>query len=186
MRALPLPLHSERLTFRALTSVDFEVHRALFSDPGVVRYLYDEVLNEEQVRAHLANRQWRGLNEVEGWANLAVCLEGRVIGEIGFGLTSVVHRSCEIGYVFLSEVRGQGFASEASCVAVDIAMVFLRAHRVTARLDARNLASARLLSRLGMGQEAHFCENEFVKGEWTDEAVFAVLAKERITTTHFG
>jgi RimJ/RimL family protein N-acetyltransferase len=29
-----------------------------------------------------------------------------------------------------------------------------------------------------MRKEAHFIENEFVKGEWTDELVFAILASE--------
>ena len=43
-------------------------------------------------------------------------------------------------------------------------------HRIVGRLDARNTASARVLERLGMRREAHLRENEYVKGEWTDEA----------------
>ena len=46
------------------------------------------------------------------------------------------------------------------------------------RLEARNTASAHLLERLGMQQEAHFVENELVKGEWQSELVFALLARE--------
>ena len=42
----------------------------------------------------------------------------------------------------------------------------------------RNTDSARVLGRLGMRHEAHFVQNEWVKGEWTDEAVYAVLAHE--------
>jgi RimJ/RimL family protein N-acetyltransferase len=34
------------------------------------------------------------------------------------------------------------------------------------------------MERLGMRREAHFVENEFVKGEWCDELVYAVLASE--------
>jgi RimJ/RimL family protein N-acetyltransferase len=51
-------------------------------------------------------------------------------------------------------------------------------HRVIGRLEPRNAASARLLERLGMRQEAHFVENEFVKGEWQSEAVYAILDRE--------
>jgi len=29
-----------------------------------------------------------------------------------------------------------------------------------------------------MRREAHFVQNEFIKGEWTDEVVYAVLAAE--------
>jgi RimJ/RimL family protein N-acetyltransferase len=49
---------------------------------------------------------------------------------------------------------------------------------VCGRIDARNSASAAVLERLGMRREAHFVENEWVKGEWTDEVVYAVLASE--------
>ena len=51
-------------------------------------------------------------------------------------------------------------------------------HRVIGRIDARNTASARVLERLGMRREAHFLQNEMIKGEWTDEVVFAMLEHE--------
>ena len=46
------------------------------------------------------------------------------------------------------------------------------------RIDARNSASAGVLARLGMRREAHLVENEWVKGEWTDEVIYGVLAQE--------
>jgi RimJ/RimL family protein N-acetyltransferase len=51
-------------------------------------------------------------------------------------------------------------------------------HRVIGRLEARNDASARLLEKLGMRREAHLVENEWVKGEWQSELVYAILAEE--------
>ena len=39
-------------------------------------------------------------------------------------------------------------------------------------------ASAAVLERLGMRKEAHLIENEWVKGEWQSEAVYAILARE--------
>ena len=44
--------------------------------------------------------------------------------------------------------------------------------------DERNLASARVLEKLGMRREAHLVENEWVKGEWQSEAIYALLARE--------
>lgn len=41
--------------------------------------------------------------------------------------------------------------------------------------DARNTASAKLATRVGMTQEAHFRANWWSKGEWTGTLVFAVL-----------
>ena len=34
------------------------------------------------------------------------------------------------------------------------------------------------MDRLGMCKEAHLKENEFVKGEWTDELIYAMLEDE--------
>jgi RimJ/RimL family protein N-acetyltransferase len=51
-------------------------------------------------------------------------------------------------------------------------------HRVVGTLEARNVASARVLEKLGMRREAHLIENEWVKGEWQSELVYALLARE--------
>jgi RimJ/RimL family protein N-acetyltransferase len=54
----------------------------------------------------------------------------------------------------------------------------LRLHRIVGRCDGRNLSSAQLMERLGMRREAHLVENEYVKGEWTDELIYAMLDRE--------
>jgi len=51
-------------------------------------------------------------------------------------------------------------------------------HRIIGRLEARNFASARVLEKLGMRREALLIENEFVKGEWQSEIVYAILERE--------
>jgi RimJ/RimL family protein N-acetyltransferase len=51
-------------------------------------------------------------------------------------------------------------------------------HRIVGRLNGRNTASARVLERLGMRREAHFVQNQIVKGDWEDEVVYAMLEDE--------
>ena len=46
------------------------------------------------------------------------------------------------------------------------------------RLEPRNAPSAKVLERLGMRLEAHLVENEWVKGEWQSELVYAILERE--------
>jgi RimJ/RimL family protein N-acetyltransferase len=53
-----------------------------------------------------------------------------------------------------------------------------RLHRIVARLDERNEASARVARRLGMRQEARLVDTEMFKGEWSTELDFAMLAAE--------
>jgi RimJ/RimL family protein N-acetyltransferase len=174
------PLESDRLRIRPLNRDDFVRHFAIYSNPDVVRYLYEEPFDEQGAREHLKRRCSVDLPTEGTWINLGVEVldEGVLIGEVGLASISTVHGHCEIGYVFDPAYGGMGYATEASAVMVELAFSVLGAHRVSGRLDARNGASARVLERLGMRREGHLVENEFVKGEWTDEAIYAVLEDE--------
>jgi RimJ/RimL family protein N-acetyltransferase len=101
-----------------------------------------------------------------------------VIGHVMLHWVSQEHRQGEIGFVFDPDHQGQGYATEACLPLLAIAFDELRLHRVYGQADARNTSSISLQRRLGMRQEAHLVQNEFVKGEWTDEVVCAVLATE--------
>src|SRR5215468_2864017 len=74
---------------------------------------------------------------------------------------------------------------KALCLAAELAATLLRLgfeglglHRIIGRCDGRNLGSARVMEHNGMRREAHLVENEFVKGEWTDELIYAILRRE--------
>ncbi len=160
---------------------DLPRHYEIFSNPDVVRFLYEEPFKLQGAREHLARRCKMELPKIEGeWLNLGVEVDGAgvLIGEVGVALVSDVHRQCEVGYLMDPAYAGHGYATEATAMMVELAFSALGAHRVAARLDARNRASSRLLERLGLRREGLFVENEFVKGEWTDEAVYAVLDTE--------
>ena len=53
-----------------------------------------------------------------------------------------------------------------------------KAHRVYAELDARNTDSIRLLERCGFRKEAHFIQDYFSKGEWTDTLIYSMLGPD--------
>jgi RimJ/RimL family protein N-acetyltransferase len=175
---LRLPIRTDRLTLRALSREDRDNHARLTSNPDVVRYLYEDVLDAEESLTHLEKRIPAELPGEREWLNLAVEIDGRYLGEVGVYLGSIENGQCEIGYVFLPEASGHGYATEATAAMVNFAFDQLGAHRVAGRLDARNTASARLLSRLGFRLEGTFRENEFVKGEWTDETIYAITEAE--------
>jgi RimJ/RimL family protein N-acetyltransferase len=177
---LVYPLTTERLIIRALTPDDLDRHHALFSDPEVVRYLYFGPFDRPAAREHLARRSIVDLPGEGQWINFGVELkgEGVLIGELAMGFISSTHEHYEVGYVFDPAYAGRGYATEGAAMIVELAFSGLGAHRVSGRLDARNGPSARVLEKLGMRREAHFLENEYVKGEWTDELAYAILASE--------
>jgi RimJ/RimL family protein N-acetyltransferase len=84
----------------------------------------------------------------------------------------------EVGYIVHPDHQGRGYATEVAERLLGIGFEVLGLHRIIGRLEARNRASARVLEKLGMRREAHFVENEWVKGEWQSEVMFAILDRE--------
>jgi RimJ/RimL family protein N-acetyltransferase len=174
-------IETDRLLLRPFREADVDDLHAMRSLPEVVRYLYGEVRSRQEVLAIVAERVTL-TSLVEDDDHLVLAAErradGRVIGDVALWLRSAEHRQGEIGFVFHPDVQGQGYAREAASALLDLAFSELGLHRVFGRTDPRNEASAALMRRLGMRQEAHLRENEIFKGAWGDELVFAVLEGE--------
>jgi RimJ/RimL family protein N-acetyltransferase len=175
------PIETERLSLRPLNAGDLEDVHAFYSRADVARYLYWDARDCEESRdaletyARLAAIDGEG----DGLVLAAVWREvGRVVGQVSLQWLSEEHRQGEIGFVFNPDYQGRGLAREAAEAMLRLGFEDLGLHRVYGRCDARNLASARLMERLGMRREAHLVENEVIKGEWTDELVYAMLEQE--------
>jgi len=174
-------LHTDRLLLRPFRVDDLDRLASWQSLPEVARYTYWEPSTREQVEPMLA--RWIEATRLErddDAVTLAVerPADGLLLGSVTIFLRSLEHRQVEVGYVFHPDAGGRGYATEATRALIDFAFAELGAHRVFARTDARNVASAALCRRLGMREEAHLREAEIFKGEWGDELVFAVLDRE--------
>jgi RimJ/RimL family protein N-acetyltransferase len=175
------PIETARLTLRAFTPDDLGDVYAYHSRPEVARYLHWEARDLRQVRLALAEQCRETTLDAEGdWLTFAVVWReaGRVVGEVGLKWLSREHRQGETGFVFNPDYQGRGLATEAAECMLAVGFESLGWHRIIGCCDARNRASARLMERIGMRREAHLRHSEMVKGEWTDELVYAILAHE--------
>jgi RimJ/RimL family protein N-acetyltransferase len=178
------PIPTPRLRLRPLTVEDTDDLLAYRGRPEVCRYLPFEPMDERVLKDRLAGDLGRREITAEGQGlTLGVELtgDGRLVGDVVLFFRSARHAEGEIGYVFHPDVAGRGYAAEACTAVLDLAFGErggLGLHRVIARMDARNDASVRLASRLGMRQEAHFRGCEMFKGEWSDLLVYALLSEE--------
>ncbi|HEV7206439.1 MAG TPA: GNAT family protein [Jatrophihabitans sp.] len=174
------PIRTERLLLRPLDpAADVDACLEYQSDEEVCRYIPYTPSNREQVIERL-ERAVSVIDEPGQVFNLAVVLAdtGELIGDVVLFFHSAEHRSGEVGYVINPRFQGNGYATEVTRALLTLAFDGLDLHRVVGRIDARNAASAAVLRRVGMRQEAHLRENEWFKGEWGDEVVFAILADE--------
>jgi RimJ/RimL family protein N-acetyltransferase len=176
-----LPIRTSRLLLRQFADDDVDALLVFHSDPQAVRYVPYPPRDRAAVAAVLDRKRagtgWRKEGDL---IELAVTLadDGTLIGDVLLGLRSVEHETVEVGYIFAPAYGGKGYATETVRALLDLAFGELGARRVVARVDERNTPSRRLLERLGVRQEAHLIENEWMKGELTSEVDYAVLSRE--------
>ncbi|HEX5949847.1 MAG TPA: GNAT family protein [Actinomycetota bacterium] len=175
------PIQTERLVLRAFEPGDFDAVYAMRSNPDVVRYLYWDVHTEDQARRALGDRiGFRSIHHEGDVLALAAVPRGAndMVVDVILRCVSEAHSLAEIGYIVHPDHQGNGYATEAARAVLAIAFDEAGFHRVIGSLEARNAASARVLEKLGMRREAHLVENEWVKGEWQSEVLYAMLDRE--------
>lgn len=190
MPGLAYPILTERLALRPFVEGDLDDLYEIHSDPRLTPYLYWEPRDREQTREAL-DKKLRQTDPGEDGSTLILAVElvhpagdtaaaaaGKVIGDMTLHCRSKAHRQGEIGFVFNRAYHGHGYATEASLAVLDLGFSEFGFHRIAGRCDVRNAASYKLMERLGMRREACFLENEYVKGEWVSELVYALLATE--------
>ena len=189
MFAPRLPIRTERLVLRAFAPGDLDAVVAIHGDERVVRYLYRDVRDRAELAGVLEQKARATRLGREGdLLNLAgvVAATGELVADLTLIWRSAEHRQGEVGYIVAPAHQGRGYATEMMHALLRFGFEERGLHRIVGRLDARNRASARVLERLGMRREAHLVENEHVKGEWTDELVYALLAREWATRARDG
>lgn len=175
------PIRTERLLLRPFAPGDVDALYAYQRLPEVHRYLYSQARSRAEVEALVAERTGAtALTEAGQELHLVAVLAdtGELVGHCVFFWRSEQNQKGEIGYTINPAYHGRGLATEAAVALLRLGFEGLGLHRITGHLDARNIASARVLERAGMRREAHLVENEFIKGEWSDELVYAMLRRE--------
>ena len=182
MRKAPaLPIRTQRLILRPFVPDDLEAFGVIYARADVVRYLNSHPWSTAEARRMLERIvPMNGFGDGSDALRLAVILPetGALIGDVSCWQTSAEHNQGEIGFVFHPDHHGHGYATEAVTEVLRAGFEVAGFHRMVGRADARNGPSARLMERLGMRREAHLHENAFIKGEWTDELVYAMLGDE--------
>lgn len=174
-----MKLETERLILRPFKEKDNEAVFNIYSDEKTCRYLLHGVWTDENRKENFQKK----LNNKEltenSMLNLAVTYVDQVIGDISVWYTDMKD-TVEIGYSFLASSSGKGYATEAIKAIINWGFKEKKVHRIQANLDARNTVSAKLCERVGMRKEAHFIQDFWNKGEWTDSLVYGILETECI------
>ena len=186
---------TDRLRLRRFVPADLRDYLAYQTHPESLRYLSTAApKTEAEAIDYLQRQSALEIGDEGGWLGFAVELRsaGRMIGEVGVYLQPRKASPLQAGQPTPPEYAGQGdigsslhpdywrqgYATEAARALLAYVFEERRLHRVTSGCDARNVASFRLMERLGMRREAHFRQSHFADGAWQDQYLYALLRDE--------
>jgi ribosomal-protein-alanine N-acetyltransferase len=148
------PLHTDRLTLVALTP---DLARAALEDRARLGRMLGAHVPQTWPGADFASmlpRIARGSGRASSGAEptrlIVHTTDRTLIGETGFHGSPDESGTVEVGYSIIPAYRGQGFASEATRVLIDRALSRPGIHRITAECLDDNVASLKVLQKLGM------------------------------------
>jgi RimJ/RimL family protein N-acetyltransferase len=175
-----LPIRTERLLLRRFVIDDLDDFHAYHGLPEVARYLYRAPRSIDRSRQMLARAAELTFDGENDELVLAVQTVGSttVIGEVVLKWANERAQQAEVGYIFHPAAAGRGYATEAAKAMLQLGFEHYGFHRIFARLDAENTASAAVCRRLGMRQEAHLIDNDLRGDGWGSELNFAILRRE--------
>jgi RimJ/RimL family protein N-acetyltransferase len=182
LSAVSWPVRTERLSFRPSTAEDADPIFDIRAIPEVSEWLpvlpTDRTAWTERFRepARMA-------------VTLALELDGTIIGDLFLHLEDAWAQAeiadqakntvAEVGWVITPEHAGRGLATEAAEALLRVCFEDLRVRRVKALCFADNVASWKIMEKLGMRREEYNVADSLHRsGRWLDGMGYAILADE--------
>jgi ribosomal-protein-alanine N-acetyltransferase len=172
-------LETERLSLRRVDQQDAGELFALYSIPEVVQFINLEPLQRvDQAKALITAfetlfESGKGLR----WGVFTLD-SGHLIGTCGFKEWDPRRFRAEISYDLAPASWGSGYMREALVAVLDYGFHHMQLRRVEGMVDPRDTRSHNLLSGLGFRMEGILREHDFIKGEFQDDMVFALLHQD--------
>jgi [ribosomal protein S5]-alanine N-acetyltransferase len=175
-----LTLKTQRLILRDFQETDWEAVHRYGGDPEVVRYMIWGPNSEEDTKDYIQKMSLQQLDQPRWNFDLAVILntDNQLIGACGIHVLNHQNREGCIGYCFNKHFWAQGYASEAAKAMLSFGFEQLGLHRISATCDIENIASKRVLEKIGMQREGCLRSHQFIKGKWRDSLIYAILESE--------
>lgn len=177
---MQLPIETDRLRLTEFAESDAEGLYRLRSHPEVARFQGWVPESLQEAEEYLEENLAADLEEPGQWFQVAIRSRsgGTLLGDIGLHARDPERGQFEVGFTIDPEQQRRGYGQEAVRAALGALFGDLEAHRVIASVDPRNGASMALLPKLGFRKEAHHRRSLWLKGEWVDDVIFALLAEE--------
>jgi len=175
-----IQITSERLMLRPIQLADSALIFAYRSNSVINQYQGWIPKTIGDIHDFITNLTSPEFNLPGSWFQFVIIRKdnGELIGDIGIHFLDFDGYQVELGITLNENHQGNGFATEALTGVINFLFDRLNKHRITASIDPRNLKSIQLFELLGFRKEAHFKQSIFIKDEWVDDLIYAILKDE--------
>jgi ribosomal-protein-alanine N-acetyltransferase len=177
----PVELVGEGVRLREVSSEDAAAALAFAADPEYFLYLPFEPITDEAAESlFLAGLAAQAIEQPRRQYHLGIVwtATNELIGMARLGISEPEHLVGDIGYGVRRDRNGEGIATEAAGLLLDLGFADLGLHRIFAYHHPANVGSQRVLEKLGMQREGRLRENLLAHGAWRDSVVWGILDRE--------
>lgn len=103
---------------------------------------------------------------------------GIVIGSGELNIRSEANKNGEISYIIHPGYQGQGMGTEVALLLIQFGFSELNLHRIFGTCHPNNIASGKVLQKLGMKYEGRLRENMLIRDGWRDSNLYSILKEE--------
>ncbi len=173
------PLETERLLLRRLAVDDVLDLHAYACDPEVARLTtWEPHASTEASRAFInAVLAKYAAGDIAPWG-IVLKAEGRLVGTSGFVYWNPQHGRAEVGCALARRLWGRGLMTEAVRRACAFGFEVMGCNRIEALCLPENVASARLMEKVGMRFEGVLRECAWTRGPYRDRRLYSVLRRQ--------
>jgi len=172
-------LHTERLILREMTPQDVNTLLKHFGNPQVVKFLdMNPIKSTEQADEWL--RWMGGFFSAKGGLRWGVerKLDGEFIGSAGLHNWNREAHYAELGYDIAQQYWGDGYATEVARAIIEFGWQQMKLNRIEADVVQGNIASMKIMERLGFKQEGILRQRLRKGGKYYDVFLYGLLRKE--------
>lgn len=147
-------IKTERLLLRPLNISDLDAMHKYASDKENTLYMYHFPRNIEETAEFLSSvtKEWE--KDMPSFYEFAIESDGKLIGSVSVYLSDDRNIG-DLGWILNKKYWNKGYATEAAMAIKNFTLNILQVKKLTANCDCRNIASSRIMEKIGLELESN-------------------------------
>jgi len=168
-------LEGKNVNLRVMEKEDLSLYMEWANNPE----FWGEYLRLLQISRTEIEKAFEKDSPFESKTFIAEKKDGSKIGGVRhFNMLHPMGKFLEIGFALVPSERGKGYCTEVVKIMVDYLFLSKDIVRIQAHTDLMNVASQKVLEKVGFKKEGTLRKFSFIRGEWRDGLLYSILREE--------